>query len=85
MTVCNKMEMDGHQALRRIPCPCCGTLALSAQLQCDYYPDGCLWVARCDACQAQYHLNYRSGPGRVAGAPTIEPTGPTSTEHAECA
>ncbi|MCS6316363.1 MAG: hypothetical protein H8K05_00995 [Nitrospira sp.] len=48
--------------LRELPCPACGAHELMPKLQCDYYPDGCLWFARCGHCQTQYHLDYRTVP-----------------------
>ena len=60
------VEDDPFMALRiqlhLLPCPTCGSHALVPMLHCDYYPDGCLWMVRCDACQAQYHLDVEKGP-----------------------
>jgi hypothetical protein len=50
-----------HQ-LHHLPCPTCGSRELMPVLQCDYYPDGCLWFIRCAHCLAQYHLDHRSVP-----------------------
>lgn len=43
--------------LHQLPCPACGSHKLVPILQCNYYPDGCLWLACCDSCGAQYHIN----------------------------
>lgn len=42
--------------LRHLPCPSCRKSELMPMLQCDYYPDGCLWVVRCRSCLTPYHL-----------------------------
>jgi hypothetical protein len=48
--------------LHESPCPTCGSYALVPMLHCDYYPDGCLWMVGCDACQGQFHLDIGTGP-----------------------
>lgn len=45
--------------LHQFPCPSCGAYELMPELQCDYYPDGCLWLVRCGNCRTQYHLDRR--------------------------
>lgn len=40
--------------LHQLPCPTCGKCDLIPMLQCDYYPDGCLWVVRCTSCRTLY-------------------------------
>ncbi|TKS57775.1 MAG: hypothetical protein EWM73_03737 [Nitrospira sp.] len=51
--------------LRLVPCPTCGRHNLTPILRCNYYPDGCLWMARCGSCKAQYHfdLSRSTKPG----------------------
>lgn len=51
-----------HVQLHQLPCPTCGSHELAPMLQCDYYPDGCLWLVHCDACQTKYHIDRRSVP-----------------------
>lgn len=36
--------------LHELPCPACGRHELVPMLQCDCYPDGCLWMVRCHTC-----------------------------------
>ena len=48
--------------LHELPCPSCGRHDLAPQFQCDYYPDGCLWLVCCGTCRAQYHLDHRAVP-----------------------
>lgn len=48
--------------LHQLPCPSCGRHELAPQFQCDYYPDGCLWLVSCGACRTQYHLDHRAVP-----------------------
>lgn len=43
--------------LHESSCPSCGSDGLGLILHCDYYPDGCLWLACCDSCKAQYHID----------------------------
>lgn len=45
--------------LHHLPCPSCGKSELMPLLQCDYYPDGCLWTVCCGECQTQYHFDHR--------------------------
>ncbi len=45
--------------LHQLSCPTCGKSDLIPMLQCDYYPDGCLWVVRCTSCRTPYHLAGR--------------------------
>lgn len=59
MTVQDDPVMALRIQLHQFPCPTCGTHERRPRLQCDYYPDGCLWLVRCNACQAQYHLDHR--------------------------
>lgn len=47
--------------LHQLPCPACGSHDLVPKLLCDYYPDGCLWLARCNSCRAQYHIDQSRG------------------------
>lgn len=49
----------GQPPLEGLPCPTCGSHDLAPLLQCDYYPDGCLWLARCRLCGARYHFDLR--------------------------
>lgn len=51
-----------RRQLHQLPCPTCGCRELVPILQCDYYPDGCLWLARCDSCRTRYHFDRRSVP-----------------------
>ena len=67
--------------LHQLPCPTCGSHDLVPMLQCDYYPDGCLWLVRCERCRAQYHLDHRSGPASTDGARTVAPAEPAAAEH----
>lgn len=62
MTVQDDPVMVLRIQLHKLPCPTCGSHELAPALQCDYYPDGCLWLVRCQGCQAQYHLDHRSTP-----------------------
>jgi len=62
MTVQNDLVRAVRIQLHQLPCPTCGTHALKPILNCDYYPDGCLWLVRCESCQTQYHLDHRSVP-----------------------
>ena len=61
MTVQDDPVMALRIQLHELPCPTCGSHELVSMLQCDCYPDGCLWMVRCHACQAQYHLDHRNG------------------------
>ncbi len=45
--------------LRQLSCPTCGKSDLIPMLQCDYYPDGCLWTVCCGECRTQYHFDHR--------------------------
>lgn len=54
--------------LHQLPCPTCGSHELIPKLQCDYYPDGCLWFVFCGGCQTRYHLDHRSVPAKVPHA-----------------
>ncbi len=69
--------------LNQLPCPTCSSHELVPLFQCDYYPDGCLWLVRCETCRAQYHLDHRSGPAWMDDVRTIAPAEPASTEHSE--
>ena len=62
MRVQNDPVMALRIQLHELPCPACGGHGLVPILQCDYYPDGCLWIVRCHACRTQYHLDHRSVP-----------------------
>lgn len=64
MTMQDDPVMALHIQLHQLPCPTCGTHELRPRLQCDYYPDGCLWLVYCGNCQAQYHLDHRTVPAR---------------------
>jgi hypothetical protein len=64
--------------LHGLPCPTCGSHELVPTLQCDYYPDGCLWLVRCERCRAQYHLDRRSRPTWTDDARTVAPAEPAS-------
>lgn len=65
MTILDDPVMALRIQLHKLPCPTCGSHELVPALQCDYYPDGCLWIVRCETCQAQYHLDHRSTPTRA--------------------
>lgn len=62
MTILDDPIMALRIQLHQLPCPTCGSHELMPKLQCDYYPDGCLWFVHCSHCQAQYHLDHRSVP-----------------------
>lgn len=64
MTVLNDPVMALRIQLGQFPCPTCGAHELMPKLQCDYYPDGCLWYVRCRHCQMHYHLDHRIVPAR---------------------
>ena len=64
MTILDDPVMALRIQLHQLPCPTCQAHELMPKLQCDYYPDGCLWVVRCGHCQAQYHLDHRTVPAR---------------------
>lgn len=49
-----------HLYLHELPCPTCGGHELQPRLQCDYYPDGCLWLVRCEGCRSTYHFDHRT-------------------------
>lgn len=68
MTILDDPMMALRIQLHQLPCPTCGSHELMPKLQCDYYPDGCLWFVRCRQCQAQYHLDHRSVPAKVPHA-----------------
>jgi hypothetical protein len=65
--------------LHELSCPTCGGHELEPALQCDYYPDGCLWLVRCSACRAQYHLDHRSGPALDEDVHTGASAAPATT------
>ena len=48
--------------LHELPCPTCGSHELVPMLQCDYYPDGCLWMVRCNACRRSTTSTIETGP-----------------------
>ncbi len=50
--------------LHHLPSPLCGKPELKPRLQCDDYPDGCLWAVWCGVCRAQYHLIVVRCPSR---------------------
>ncbi|UVT18254.1 MAG: hypothetical protein H8K03_22200 (plasmid) [Nitrospira sp.] len=62
MTAQDDTVMALRIQLHELPCPACGVHELVPMLQCDYYPDGCLWIVRCLACRTRYHLDHRSVP-----------------------
>lgn len=64
MTVQDDPLMALRIQLHQLHCPTCGTHELRPRLQCDYYPDGCLWLVRCEHCRAKYHLDHRRLPAR---------------------
>jgi hypothetical protein len=64
MTVLDDPVMALRIQLVQFPCPTCGAHELKPKLQCDYYPDGCLWYVRCGSCQTQYHLDHRTVSAR---------------------
>ncbi len=66
--------------LHDLPCPTCGRHELEPALQCDYSPDGCLWLVRCNTCRAQYHLDHRSGSAVDEDVRTGVPADPAATE-----
>lgn len=80
MTIQDDPVMALRIHLQQLPCPTCGTHKLRPRLQCDYYPDGCLWLVYCGNCQAQYHLDHRTVPaweqhpgGAVIGSHATHP------------
>lgn len=62
MTCQNDPVVTLRLQLHQLPCPACGRHDLVPMLLCDYYPDGCLWLARCDSCRAQYHIDQSRSP-----------------------
>ena len=62
MTVQDNPVMVLRAQLHQLPRPTCGNHELVPMLQCDYYPDGCLWLVRCETCLTQYHIDHRSVP-----------------------
>lgn len=62
MTIQNDLLIALRKHLHQMPCPTCGSHELVPMLQCDYSPDGCLWLVRCDARQTQYHIGHQSVP-----------------------
>jgi hypothetical protein len=62
MTVLDDSVMALRIQLHQLPCPTCGAHELIPKLQCDYYPDGCLWFVYCGHCRSQYHLDHRTVP-----------------------
>jgi len=46
--------------LHQLPCPTCSRHELIPMLQCDHYPDGCLWLILCETWLTQYHIDHRS-------------------------
>lgn len=62
MAVQDNPVMALRAPLHQLPCPICGSHELIPMLQCDYYPDGCLWLVCCEHCETQYHINHRSVP-----------------------
>lgn len=57
MTRQDNLAHELRMQLAGLSCPSCGSDGLRLLLHCDYYPDGCLWLACCDSCQAQYHFD----------------------------
>ena len=80
MTVQDDPVMALRIHLHGLPCPTCGGHELVPRLQCDYYPDGCLWTARCQRCRAQYHLDRWSRPIWKEGNEAAKSTLPTFNE-----
>lgn len=62
MTLLDDPELALRIQLHQLPCPTCGAHQLMPKLQCDYYPDGCLWYVCCGNCQTRYHLDHRTVP-----------------------
>jgi len=62
MTVQDNPVKALRAQLHQLPCPTCGSHELIPMLQCDYYPDGCLWLVRCEHCETQYHIDHRRVP-----------------------
>lgn len=80
MTMLDDSVMALRIQLHQLPCPACGAHELMPKLQCDYYPDGCLWFVSCGSCQTRYHLDHRTVPtwghhrsGAVIGNDTAHP------------
>ncbi len=64
MTVLDDPVMALRIQLHQLPCAACGAHELMPKLQCDYYPDGCLWFVVCGGCRTRYHLDHRTVPAR---------------------
>ncbi|MDR4473633.1 MAG: hypothetical protein R3B11_02975 [Nitrospira sp.] len=62
MTMLDDPVMALRIQLQQLSCPACGAHELMLKLQCDYYPDGCLWFVSCGSCRTRYHLDHRTVP-----------------------
>lgn len=81
MTVQDDPVIALRMRLHQLPCPTCGSHSLVPMLQCDYYPDGCLWVVHCDCCQTQYHIDRRSVPTWAEEQKTAIETAQAINQH----
>lgn len=62
MTVQANPLMTLRVHLHQLSCPTCGSQELFPTLRCNYSPDRCLWLVRCETCQTQFHINHRNVP-----------------------